>query len=291
MCCEKYKQDIGRFLDDELTPDARSEVSEHLQTCSPCSLELASLRELAAEISDAGEVRVPSGLWETIERRLSTGAERHTDRAAPRFGVPRSSRWANRWTVAASLVFAAGLGVFGLSRMDSAARASTINFGVLLDALPLDAPNAFRKFLVLYDARPGSSLDARQFAPSLDFDTPPTLPGGFRLDGVHLLRFGDRPGVAASYRRGGDFLAIIFHAPVENENFGTHKDYPCVVGKHHGHKVEVGSWRMVHFTDSTTCHCVLSQLDEASELPAVMLAIAPSASGHSGGGAHGHHHP
>ena len=68
---------------------------------------------------------------------------------------------------------------------------------------------------------------------------------------------------------------LLFHRPVQKEDYGTHKDHACVVGKHRGHKVEVGQWRLVHLTDPTTCHCVLSRLDEQTELPAVMAAVAP----------------
>ncbi|MCH8966864.1 MAG: hypothetical protein IID43_04235 [Planctomycetes bacterium] len=253
-----------------------------MQTCSACSLELANLQELALGICDSSDASVPSKLWDSIERRLSTGADYPTERGVTPYRLLPSRRWA----LAASLVFVVGLGMLGLSLMDSSARASTINFAVLLDALPLDAQKAFGKFLALYDAQPGSPLDARKFAPSLEFETPPTLPGGFRLDSVYLLQFGDRPGVAASYKRDGEFLATIFHAPVKKENFGTHKDYPCVVGKHHGHKVEVGAWKMVHLTNPTTCHCVLSRLDERTELPAVMAAVAPELP--AGGTRHGH---
>ncbi len=281
MCCEKRKHQIGHFLDDELSPEARAVVSDHLQACSACRQELADLQELASGISDSADVPVPSDLWDSIERRLDAESDGVVERHVTRHRFFRSRRWA----LAASVVFALGLGMMGLSLLNSPAEASSINFGVLLDALPLDARKAFQKFLTLYDARPGSPLDAREFAPSLSFDTPTTLPGGFRLDRVYLLEFGDRPGVAASYERDGEFLAAIFHAPVKEESFGTHKDYPCAVGKHHGHKVEVGSWRMVHLTDPTTCHCVLSQLDESSELPAIMAAVAPRTTSAQ---AHGH---
>lgn len=281
MRCEKHEHQIGRFLDNELAPDARVEIAEHLETCSVCRRELANLQELTSGVSDCRDVSIPSDIWKSIERRLKTRADRPAERAVTGYRL-RGSR---RWALAASLVFVVGLGLLGLSSMNSSAKASTIDFGVLLDALPLDAQAAFHKFLTLYDARPGSPLDARKFAPSLDFETPPTLPGGFHLDTVYLLQFGNRPGVAASYVRDGEFLATIFHTPVKKEFFGTHKDYPCAVGKHHGHKVEVGSWKMVHLTDPSTCHCVLSQLDEALELPAVMAAVAPRAAT-----AHTHEH-
>ena len=273
MRCETVRQQLGRLLDDELVPHVRAEVNDHLQTCPACILELESLQDLTSALSDSEPVSVPGNLWASIECRLDSATGRPSAPIENRPGLLRRRPWA----LAASVVMAVGLGVLALSLMDNQAKASTVNFGVLLDALPLDAQKAFRKFLLLYDARPASPVDAKRFAPSLDFATPPTLPGGFRLNSVYLLQFGAQPGIAASYDRNGEFLATIFHTPVKQEDFGTHKDYPCVVGKHHGHKVQVGAWKLVHLKDPTTCHCVLSQLDERSELPAVMAAVTPRA--------------
>ncbi len=288
MCCEDYKLQLEYLLDEALSSDAHEKLSDHLKTCPACTAELDYLRELTSRIPDSSEVRVPPGLWDAIERRLDSGTDDQAgqdSRTAGQVGQDGGQtahpvtgyRFLSptRWAWAASLVFVAGLGLFSLNFIDSPAKASTINFAVLLDALPLDAQKAFDKFLDLYDARPGSSFEAKEFAASLDFETPPTLPGGFQLESIYLLTFGDRPGVAASYKRGDEFLAAIFHTPVGVEDFGTHKDYPCAIGKHHGHKVEVGAWKMVHLTDPATCHCVLSQLDEETELPAVMSAVAP----------------
>jgi hypothetical protein len=82
--------------------------------------------------------------------------------------------------------------------------------------------------------------------------------------------------VAAEYLRDdGEFLGAVFHPPVQEEDHGSHKDHPAVIGKHRGRKVEVGEWSLVHLTDPTTCHCVLSRLDEVTELPSVMAAMAP----------------
>ncbi len=271
MCCEQYKLQIGLFLDQELSPEALADVSNHIQLCSACNDELKQLQELTSGISQTSETGTPSNLWASIDRGLDAQSGYPPRQKSVSDRLFRSRRWA----LAALFAVMAGLGLFGLNLMNSSAQASTINFGILLDSLSVDAPKAFGKFLSLYQARPGSPLDAKNFAPGLNFETPLTLPGGFRLDEIQLLQFGDHPGVAVSYTRGNDFLAAIFHAPVKRENFGTHKDYPCVVGKHHGHKVEVGPWKMVHLTDTTTCHCVLSQLDESVELPAIMAAVAP----------------
>jgi len=88
-------------------------------------------------------------------------------------------------------------------------------------------------------------------------------------------RFGDAPGLAARYERGDEFLAAIFHKPVQCMNQDSNRALPCVVGEHRGRKVSVGDWSMVHVTDPTTCHCVLSRLDEAVELPLILDAVAP----------------
>jgi len=178
--------------------------------------------------------------------------------------------------MAAAIVLAVGMGLYGLIQTGSSAQAEPVLFGTLLDALPLDAQKAFRKFLMLYDARPSSPVEAKKYASDLDFDVPEQLPGGFSLDAVYLLRFGNHPGVAATYDRNGEFLGTIFHPPVQREDFGTHRDYSCVVGKHRGHKVEVGPWKLVHLTDPTTCHCILSKLDNPADLARIVAAVAPA---------------
>ena len=197
--------------------------------------------------------------------------------------------------MAASILFVIGAGIFAASWIGGGAEASAapVDFSVLLDALPLDADRAFQKFLTRYGARQVSVMQAKKYGAGLSFDLPETLPGGFDLKQVYVLRFGAHTGVAARYSRDGELLAAIFHPPVEREHFGTHKDYACVIGQHRGHEVAVGDWKLVHLTSPTTCHCVLSRLDDATELPAVMQQLAPRS--FSGDGAHSdtshdHHH-
>ncbi len=271
MCCEKVREQLGRFVDNELAPKVRADVEAHVRSCTACELELTSLRDLALALADSDVVSVPGNLWTSIERRLDSESGRA-------MALHQAWHWKLKrrpWALAASVVLVVGLGVLGLSLVGNQAKASTVNFGVLLDALPLDAHKAFRKFLVLYDARQASPVDAKRFAPSLDFAMPPRLPGGFHLQAVYILRFGGHPGVAATYDRDGEFLGTIFHPPVQQEDFGTHRDYECVIGRHRGHKVVVGQWKLVHLTGPSTCRCVLSMLDEQSELPPILAAVAP----------------
>ncbi len=269
MSCDKIKQQLWGLLDHALDPDAMAAVEAHLQICADCSRELEHLGKLGSDLDSSAPAPVPADLWSSIEQRLD--AEISTPN---RIAGHRPRAW-KPWMLAASIAFAAGLGFLGYSMTNNRASAAAVDFSIMLDDLPVDARLAFKKFITMYGARQASPAEAKRWAPLLGFETPPQLEGGFLLQNVYVLQFGDHPGIAATYDRDGEFLATIFHKPVKIEEFGTHKDYPCVVGKHRGHKVEVGSWKLVHLTDPTTCHCVLSQLDEATELPAIMAAVAP----------------
>lgn len=274
MNCPNVRSQLGLYLDQELPAELRASVREHLSQCSECRADLEAMKATAGTVASLPEPRLPGELWTRLEQQL--------DRKLVDRGKAGSWRWFRiPPRVAASVFLAIGLGLIGFTLSNggaSPASAAAVNFSVLLDALPLDAEKAFRKFLMLYDGKESSPFEARHYAPELTFELPQELPGGFGLRSVYLLRFGDGRGVAAAYVRDGDFLAAIYHPPVERESFGTHKDYPCVVGKHRGHKVQVSEWSLVHVTDPTTCHCILSRLDEESELPAVLAAVVPGES-------------
>lgn len=285
MCCELIERQLGRYVDKELSAVERNEVDTHLASCSRCRANLEELRELVGGIAKPVSAGVPDSLWESIERRLEK-----TERAVLPSTPGRSHRLRRvPWAIAACIVLAVGLGWFGLSSMNTTAHASSFDFGMLLNDLPLDAQKAFGKFLDRYDAKPTTPVAAKRATPDLNFDTPAVLPGGFRLRSVHELRIGGLKGIAAAYDRDGEFLAVVFHPPMRHEQFGSHESYPCVIGERCGHKVQVGEWKLVHLTDRTTCHCLLSRLDEQTEIPTVMAAIAPKRS--EPGVANDHHHP
>jgi len=269
MNCELIAEWIGPYLDDEATAEVRHAVEEHVRTCTGCAAELCSFRQLAALFPIPGTVAVPPILWDSIEHELNKKSAGSRIRFMPR---------RRAIGVAATVLFAIGLGLYSLP-WEQGVEAATVDFGVLLDELKFDPGTAFSRFLGQYQAREIPAAEAERYGRGLSFDLPEMLPGGFGIDVVYALQFNDQPGVAARYSRGGEFLGVIFHPPVLREDFGTHSDRECVVGKHHGHAVEIGEWSLVHVTDATTCHCVLSRLDQDRELPAVLAAVAPGAGG------------
>jgi hypothetical protein len=233
-------------------------------------------------------VGVPLDLWNAIEQRL---ARRRRIRIWP--SAIGSSP--GRWLVAAAVLIAVGVGYFTLPWGRDGlplARAATVDFGLILNGLKADPSAAFDSFLDQYDARTVTAQEAVGCGCGcgLNLDVPEMLPGGFRLVSAYTLQFGDSPGVAARYSRNGELLGVIFHPPVLREQFGTHEDRSCLIGKHRGHAVEVGDWSLVHLTDATTCHCVLSKLNHETELPAIMAAIAPGRAGSDERGDETHSH-
>lgn len=274
------RQVLGRYFDGELDERSRREVEAHLASCPDCTGELSELGMLREGIRAAPAAAVPDGLWPAIERQLASpgadGPDRFERRSARRIFLRKLAMAACLGLLLGAAVIA-GLW-FGKGET---AQAASIDFSALLDTVNADAIDAFERFLERYGGAAIKAADAHRSAPALNFEVPAELPGGFLRTSVYWLRFGNADGIAAAYRRAdGEFLAAIFHPPVRSEHFGTHQDYPCAIGKHRGHAVQVGEWRMVHLTDPTTCHCVLSRLDPVTELPAVMAEVAPrSASG------------
>ncbi len=287
MNCQSARESLGAYVDGELPGEVRATIEAHLAGCTACTLELEFLRSVTASLAESDAIQVPTQLWSEIEHRLDRPVQHAQQEPTTGNGFLRIRRYA----LAASILIAVGLGTWAfLSLGDGAsvARASTVDFSVLLDALPKDAVAAFEKFLNRYNARPVMASEAKSSAPQLDFEIPAMLPGGFRLEKAYTLRFGDETGAAARYSRNGEFLGAIFHQPIHREEFGTHKDYECVIGQHRGHAVAVGEWKLVHVTDPTTCHCVLSKLGDQSELPEVLKAVAPRSVPQSNSDVHPH---
>lgn len=274
MCCNELRELLGPYIDGEVTPETRAAVDAHICSCESCRCEVGKMRELGHRIEAGGTNCAPPALWERIADRLDAApASRETMR------FPRIRSFL---AIAAGLILAVTGGYVVLTHgLDFApkAEAATVNFSLLLDGVSLNAEQAFRQFVALYHGRRVSAADARAHAQQLDFAIPDQLPGGFELREAFALQVGDAPAAAAIYFRHDEFVGTIFHRAIHAEDYGTYRDHPCVVGEHRGHRVTVGEWRLIHVTDATTCHCVLNRLDETSELPPILDAVAPHSHG------------
>lgn len=266
--CEHVKAQLGLYVDEELAPEQCQVIEAHLSECPDCLSECCSLQDLAASIVDDAVTNIPDNLWPAIEARLDQQS---------RSRVPFVKYKKRVLGMAACIALFLGIGIgtyFWLGSGVQEAQASPVDFGILLDGVSFDAQSAFQKFINYYDGREITLAQARLAAPTLNYAIPDLLPNNYVLQKVYQLRFGNQPGLATSYTLNGQALFIIIHAAAKEESFGVHQDTPCVVGQHHGHQVSVGAWKMVHLTDSTTCHCLLSTIDDESRISQVLSAVA-----------------
>jgi hypothetical protein len=282
MNCETARQQLGAYADGELPPERAADIQRHAEGGPACAAEVRELNEIIGQLADTPAPQVPSELWSMIESRLD-GTPSHRTIRGP-------ASWLRRPVMAAaSIAILIGAGVFLASWLGSGtpvARADDINFAVLLDGLATDVDSAFGRFLQYHQAEPIAARAARAAAPELRFAVPAELPGGFRLQQAYRFRLGTQTGIAARYTHERQPLIVFFHRPTNKEHFGIRTEMSCLVEGREVHSVEVGPWRLAHFTDPTTCHCVLSTLDVEKELPAVFAAIAPGFKAGGNGGGH-----
>jgi mycothiol system anti-sigma-R factor len=88
--CREALHRIYHFLDGELTPARRQEISSHLDSCSPCFQMFGFEAELRRVVHDKCRDAVPDGLRERIADALhheDAGAEDAGDTLADAHGV------------------------------------------------------------------------------------------------------------------------------------------------------------------------------------------------------------
>ena len=277
MTCDTHREQLGLYVDGELGADEIADVEGHLAYCADCAAELSALRDIARDLGPQDEIAVPETLWSAIDARLSEPAKPAVRFSPASPAAPGRRLRGPLWALAAVVTLAIGLGIIGSSLTGSKVEASAVDFSELLDAVEVDPQAAFQTFIRTYAGRPASSAEAKRYARELNFDIPEVLPSGFKLGEVYLLEFGGSPGIAASYYREDEFLAAIFHQPAKEVSRCTHKNCKCMIGKNGTCKCKhrAGRWKMVNTTDRSTCHCVLSRLDEEKEVPAILRAVAP----------------
>lgn len=71
--CSEVLHDVWQFLDDELNPERRAAIQQHLDDCSPCLEEAGIDTKLKALLArKCGGDHAPEGLRERIAARLVT---------------------------------------------------------------------------------------------------------------------------------------------------------------------------------------------------------------------------
>jgi len=275
MSCDEVESRLGELLDGELSAELRPTIERHLDECPACRGEYESLQSMAAALAQPPDAELPAGLWETIEARLDEAA------AVSVPAIKRSTRrmriyqLARRPLAAAALVvLAIGLGWFVWSApWASSAMAAQIDFRPLLERADGDIEAGI---LALIQAYGGEEISLAEAADRMRVrvQAAEELPGGLQLKSRYLLNMGrHHRALAFHYAGPAGHLLLLQCPPHVERNYGNYECLPCRVGTHDGHGVRVNKLYLMHMMSENVCVCVVSTLDERSELPVALDAV------------------
>jgi anti-sigma factor RsiW len=70
--CEHVWSEVSNYLDDEVTPELRAAMEEHLRTCKHCAAVMAGTSNVIQLYGDQRLLEMPDGFSERLEQRLKT---------------------------------------------------------------------------------------------------------------------------------------------------------------------------------------------------------------------------
>ena len=261
MNCEKPRTQLGEYYDGELSGEAVRRLDTHFAECDACRESLESLRELNSRVAGWETVAPPANLWPAIAKRLD-----RTVAAEARSG-PLSWR---PLATAAAVLFAVGLGwlfVGGPGRSTAVAR--EFDFAPLLNNVGDDLGIGLRALIERYGGR-ATTLDEAARTMHVRVHPPEELPGEMRLRSMHMVNMGDHESLAFHFAGPRDQMLVMQCPPGMRKQYGGRECLPCTVGARPGQVVREGPWRLVHVESENVCICVVSRLDESTELAAVL---------------------
>jgi Putative zinc-finger len=74
--CEQVWREISNYLDDEVTPDLRAAIDEHLRGCQKCSAVLEGTRNVIGLYGEESMFEPPQGFSQRLHRRLEENMPR-----------------------------------------------------------------------------------------------------------------------------------------------------------------------------------------------------------------------
>jgi len=217
--CATARQQMSPYHDDELSPDLRAAMAQHLEGCLECTRSLAELRALSRTAGQMPTPTVPAGIWPQLENKLSADIPRQ--RALPANLILRRRTWIGLAT-AAVVVVAASTAVFvWLEHGEHEHGHVAVNFANYLDEFERNPDAAQQTLLAKYE---GQAVSYDEAATKVRYQpvTPERLPNGLSRKAVYLLRMPCCTCVQAIYQStDGEQLAVFEHIDDQPGWFGT----------------------------------------------------------------------
>ncbi len=70
VTCEQVRKELSNFLDDDVPPQLREEILEHLRHCHRCSVLADTTRKVLFIVGDERVFEIPVGYSERLHRFL-----------------------------------------------------------------------------------------------------------------------------------------------------------------------------------------------------------------------------
>ena len=124
MNCRKLRPELQAYLDDQVDPQEKAAIDDHLENCPECRKRLEALNETADLLSSLPRLAAPAGITTMVMTRVR--AEARTQRRGrwrAVWGAPRelpwlrSSEW-GRYVAAGAAIVIVGVSAYVVSRPD-----------------------------------------------------------------------------------------------------------------------------------------------------------------------------
>ncbi len=283
MNCQEITEHLGSLLDAELHAPAQRDVEAHLEGCAACRRELEAVRALASAIAPCEGGGAPENLWTAIRGRLDHEAAAPIGKArlsvaddaggSPHRAAVTRGFTRRQWGVfaaAAGLVFMLGVSAF---LMRGEVQAAGIDFRPILEQADGDIEAGIAALIAAHGGRAITLAEAQRLM-TVRIHPPAKLPAEMTLKGMYLLKMGEKHRSLAFHLSGPRGHLLLLQCPAGvRRDYGNQECLPCKLGAGSDHALRVGALRLMHRDSANVCMCIVSTLDEQSDLPAVLDAI------------------
>jgi len=218
MNCEQVKPLLSAFYDDELVPDQRASIAEHVSSCPDCARRLESLKSLSVLVQRSPIPPTPKGLFDKLQ--LATAASSNPSVLVRQPSFAYGPTWVMALLATAAVIVGFVLWQVGWRAHHYHPEVAAA-YGQFLDAFADGKSDAIQ---ILVDRYQGKAIDVQRASHVLKHSSvaPPTLLANHEVTGRYELRMPDCDCVATVYAcEGKTSLVLLEHDREHSEWLGN----------------------------------------------------------------------
>jgi predicted anti-sigma-YlaC factor YlaD len=71
ITCEQVQREVSNYMEDDMTPELRRRVEDHVRTCGGCKAIYDGVRNVIALVGNQGVIELPQGFSIRLYQRLT----------------------------------------------------------------------------------------------------------------------------------------------------------------------------------------------------------------------------